>query len=351
MRAEQPSVTSAVAERLIGEGVVVLALLAWWAAARGLPEFILPGPVAVARRLVELFVTPEFLWHVFTSAWRVLVSIAAALLIGGGLAFLAHGVPWLEGVVDERIKPVLNSFPSIGWAILAAIWFEPGDFGVIFVEVAILIPFCLINIAEGLRNIDRELMEMGRSFTRHRARILWRLTLPLLVPYGLSATRIAYGIAWKIALVAELLGAPSGHRLSDAAGPDRGGQHDLPCHLLCHRADLRCRRAAGDRAVGAALCAPMKRGLIMADDRDRRSGGADQGRRAARRARERHRGVPRRSLRGALRSASCGSSRRSRCRRGGACAMRPRTARSRRRGARGSPTSWAISSARNRRTA
>jgi NitT/TauT family transport system permease protein len=105
---------------------------------------------------------------------------------------------------------VLNSFPSIGWAILAAIWFAPGDFGVIFVEVAILIPFCLINIAEGLRNIDGELMEMGLSFTRRRARILRRLTLPLLVPYGLSATRIAYGIAWKIALVAELLGAPSG---------------------------------------------------------------------------------------------------------------------------------------------
>ncbi len=210
MRAEQTSVRGVAAERLIGEGAVVLFLLGWWALARGLPEFILPGPLPVARRLVELFMTPEFLWHVMTSTWRVLVSIVAALLIGGGLAFLAHGVPWLEGVVDERIKPVLNSFPSIGWAILAAIWFEPGDFGVVFVEVAILIPFCLINIAEGLRNIDRELMEMGRSFTRHRLRMLWRLVLPLLVPYALSATRIAYGIAWKIALVAELLGAPSG---------------------------------------------------------------------------------------------------------------------------------------------
>ncbi len=210
MRAERTSVTSAAAERLIGEGLVALALVAWWAFARGLPEFILPGPVAVGRRLFELFVTPEFLWHMFASAWRVLASIAAALAIGGALAFLAHGVPTLEAVVDERIKPVLNSFPSIGWAILAAIWFEPGDFGVIFVEVAILIPFCLINIAEGLRNVDRELMEMGRSFTRRRARILWRLTLPLLVPYALSATRIAYGIAWKIALVAELLGAPTG---------------------------------------------------------------------------------------------------------------------------------------------
>ena len=88
--------------------------------------------------------------------------------------------------------------------------FNPGDFGVIFVETAILIPFCLINIAEGLRNIDRELMEMGESFTRHRLRILWRLTLPMLVPYGLAAIRIAYGVAWKIALVAELLGAPDG---------------------------------------------------------------------------------------------------------------------------------------------
>lgn len=200
----------AVTGRLLGEGLVLAVLLAWLVLGRGLPEFILPGPVAVARRLVDLFVTPEFLWHVATSAWRVLFSITAALAIGGGLAFLAWGVPWLDGVVDERIKPVLNSFPSIGWAILAAIWFDPGHFGVIFVEVAILIPFCLINIAEGLRNIDRELMEMGRSFTRHRARILFRITLPLLVPYGLSATRIAYGIAWKIALVAELLGAPSG---------------------------------------------------------------------------------------------------------------------------------------------
>ncbi len=210
MWAEQPSLPSAIGERLIGEGVVLLALLGWWALARGLPEFILPGPLPVARRLIELSVTPEFLWNAFVSAWRVLISMAAALLIGGGLAFIAHGVPWLGAVVDERIKPVLNSFPSIGWAILAAIWFDPGDFGVMFVETAILIPFCLINIAEGLRNVDRELMEMGRSFTRHRARIFWRLTLPLLVPYGLSATRIAYGVAWKIALVAELLGAPSG---------------------------------------------------------------------------------------------------------------------------------------------
>ncbi len=198
------------AERVIGDGLVVAALLGWWAFARGLPEFILPGPAAVGTRLVELFITPEFLQHVIASTWRVIASVAIALLLGGALALLADKVPVLEGVVHERIKPVLNSFPSIGWAILAAIWFEPGDFGVIFVQVAILIPFCLINIGEGLRQVGRELTEMGRSFTRRPGRILWRLTLPLLVPYILAASRIGYGTGWKIAPVSELLGARTG---------------------------------------------------------------------------------------------------------------------------------------------
>ena len=208
MRAEAPS--NGLAARLIGEGLVLAALAGWWLAARGLPEFVLPGPLVTGERLLDLFVTPEFLQHTLASSWRVVAAVMLSLLIGGGLAFAAEAAPWLDIVVNERIKPVLNSFPSIGWAILAAIWFEPGDFGVIFVEVAILTPFCLINIGEGLRHIDRELMEMGRSFTRRPGRILWRLTLPLLVPYLLSATRIAYGIGWKIALVSELLGAPTG---------------------------------------------------------------------------------------------------------------------------------------------
>ena len=105
MPAERSTIRFAFAEHFFGEGIVALALLAWWAAARRLPEFILPGPLPVGRRLLELFITPAFLQDAWTSTWRVLVSIALALAIGGGLAFLAHGVPLLEGIVDRRIKP------------------------------------------------------------------------------------------------------------------------------------------------------------------------------------------------------------------------------------------------------
>lgn len=189
---------------------VLLAILAWAWGARGLPDFVLPGPVAVGERLIAMFVTPSFLAHTFSSVWRVLLAVVLALVLGGGLALLNRGVPALDWVIRGMTLPFLNSFPSIGWAILAAIWFQPGDFPVVFVQVAILTPFCLINIAEGLRQIDSETMEMARSFTRNRARTVAMVAAPLLLPYILGSLRIAYGIAWKIALVSELLGGTSG---------------------------------------------------------------------------------------------------------------------------------------------
>ena len=51
---------------------------------------------------------------------------------------------------------------------------------------------------------------MARSFTRRRLVVLFKITLPLLMPYLISALRIAYGVGWKIALVAELFGTESG---------------------------------------------------------------------------------------------------------------------------------------------
>jgi NitT/TauT family transport system permease protein/sulfonate transport system permease protein len=144
------------------------------------------------------------------STLRVIGSVVLALVIGATLALMARAWPLLDGIISGLIQPFLSAFPSIGWAILAAIWFTPGHFSIVFVQVAILVPFCMINVAEGLRQIDREVLEMANSFTRRRKRVIVLVGLPLLLPYLMGALRIAYGVAWKIALVAELLGSTSG---------------------------------------------------------------------------------------------------------------------------------------------
>jgi NitT/TauT family transport system permease protein/sulfonate transport system permease protein len=185
-------------------------LFGWWLMSASLPKGILPGPLEVGERVWQLFTDKAYVGHTAISVVRVFTAVGLALLIGFLLALWPGRQPWAHGIVHRRIKPFLNSFPSLGWAILAVIWFQVSNFTTIFVQVAILIPFCLINISEGLKELDREALEMSRSFTRSRRKNFTRIVLPLLLPYIMGALRIAYGVAWKIALVAELFGAGSG---------------------------------------------------------------------------------------------------------------------------------------------
>src|SRR3546814_20073634 len=68
---------------------------------------------AVAKRLAELCLQPDFLGNALVSTVRVVLSVLIACLIGGLLALLANAMPVFDGIVNERIKPFLNSFPSI----------------------------------------------------------------------------------------------------------------------------------------------------------------------------------------------------------------------------------------------
>src|SRR6476620_11445983 len=202
--------TSAFAQRALAEALVVLALLAWWWSSLTLPATVIPSPAAVAHRLMAMLTTPQLSWHVVLTTLRVLISVASALVLGFLLALLAHAVPWLGGIIMDRILVWLNGMPSVGWAILAVIWFKVSDFTVIFVQVMILLPFSLINFAEGLRNLDREIIEMADSFARRRADTVAKVMIPMLMPYGIAALRVSYGVCWKIALISELFGAQSG---------------------------------------------------------------------------------------------------------------------------------------------
>jgi NitT/TauT family transport system permease protein/sulfonate transport system permease protein len=195
---------------LSAEGLVVLAIVFWWLLSLELPEIIVPRPLKVAHQIWIFFSDLNYIGHVVASTIRVILGVFIAVVFGSLLALLPHWLPLMDVIVHERIKPFLNSFPSVGWAILAIIWFGPSHGTIIFIMVMILTPFCLVNVSEGLKEIDLELLEMARSFTRRPVVVLFKITLPLLMPYIISAVRIAYGVGWKIALVAELFGSESG---------------------------------------------------------------------------------------------------------------------------------------------
>ena len=194
----------------ISETIIITFCIFWWFIAKDIPDFILPEPLEVLRALFQLAVTLESFQHIAISMFRVTGALIFAAIVSISLAILSRTNYVFTVIIESNILIVLNSFPSIGWAILGVIWFSISDITVIFVEIMIIIPFCLINCIQGFRQVDKEIKEMGISFSRNRVLTFLKIDLPLALPFIIAGIRISYGIAWKIAIIAELFGASSG---------------------------------------------------------------------------------------------------------------------------------------------
>jgi NitT/TauT family transport system permease protein len=196
--------------RLAGHLFVVALLAIWTAWGLSVESYQMPGPFAVAERLVQFFGDAHEVAHMFWSFGHILAAVIISFIIGS----LAALLPWYARVTRRmmfhRFTPFLNSYPGIGWTMLAIIWFGVNDTTVVFVISMVLIPFAIINMREGLEAIDPELIEMSRSFSRSRWRSFAKIILPSLYPFIFASLRISFGVAWKITLTAELFGGNSG---------------------------------------------------------------------------------------------------------------------------------------------
>lgn len=208
-----PALSSRVFERRrrwVSNLATAAALLAWAAASLYLPVYLLPGPWVVVQRLGEFLADRHMWFHIAASVGHVAVSLVISVLAGSVLAGLAHYAPAFRLLVHGRIAPFLNSFAGIAWILIGILWFGLNHVTVVFAISMVLIPFAIINMRVGYEAIDAELLEMARSFGRGRMQRFSRIVLPSLLPFLFSTTRICFGVAWKIALTAELFGGNSG---------------------------------------------------------------------------------------------------------------------------------------------
>jgi NitT/TauT family transport system permease protein/sulfonate transport system permease protein len=197
-------------EALAAHGFTILVIGAWAYAASQLPPIAMPGPWTTLKALWAFLCTPAELVHMAYSLMHVGIAIALSFFAGSALAFVAHYVPLTALMIHGRISPFLNAFSGIGWALLALLWFGANHFTVIFAISMVLTPFALVNMREGLRTLDGDLTEMGRSFGRSGIKRFTRITIPSLYPFMFATLRISFGVAWKVTLTAELIGGGSG---------------------------------------------------------------------------------------------------------------------------------------------
>ena len=179
-------------------------LVVWW----GQPD-LLPGPVAVFSRLLSQWQSGELPSHLFVTVGRVFGSFALAMILGLALGMLLGHSRRADLALDGLLTVFLN-VPALVVIILCFIWFGLNEVAVILAVVLNKAPTMTVIFREGVRAIDRDLLEVGRVYGLSRMRRFLRIYLPQLYPYFLAATRTGLALVWKIVLVVELLGCSEG---------------------------------------------------------------------------------------------------------------------------------------------
>ncbi|WP_455381941.1 ABC transporter permease [Salinispira pacifica] len=186
----------------------VLVLIAVWQLLAELVrlEIILPTPLSVVRQLGQIVVRPDFL----RSVGATVVRGAAGFLVAAAAGFIAGLAVGLSRGVEHALKPLLTliqATPVMSVILLALIWFRTGGVPV-FVAFLMTFPVITLNIARGIREVDPQLVEMGRVYRLPRMVRLRRIYIPSVGPYVLSAFSIALGLTWKVIIAAEVLSQP-----------------------------------------------------------------------------------------------------------------------------------------------
>ena len=169
-------------------------------------ELLLPGPLAVLRRLVTMASEGSF-WRVtLMSLVRILLGAVCGLALGTLLA----AVTACFSPLDDLLMPLLTlirSTPVASFILLILIWVGRD----ILPSVIVLLmttPVVWENVSAGVRNTDPLLLEMARVYQFGLGRTLRLVYVPAIMPHFLSACQTALGLAWKAGVAAEVLTVP-----------------------------------------------------------------------------------------------------------------------------------------------
>ena len=182
-------------------------LMVWQLAAAAVgKELLLPGPVAVLKKLIALASTGAFWRTLARSILRVLTGILSAVILGVLTGLLTHK----SRLARELLSPVmtlLKSTPVASFIILALVWLGR-DAVPVFIAGLMVLPVVWANTAAGLAGIDPQLLELASVYRFPRMKTFRRIVWPSVLPHLRAALRSALGLGWKAGIAAEVLTVP-----------------------------------------------------------------------------------------------------------------------------------------------
>ena len=181
----------------------------WEGAARLFPTAILPGPGETLAALRWLLRRESFYDHLRLTALRGGAGFVLAMTIGSVTGLIMGRYRLADWLLNPLIA-ISTTVPPVFWVVVMIVWFGLSDVPPVLVIVTTATPLVAVNVAQGMRSISPELVEMARTFQVGFWTRLRELYLPALSGYVFAAALVAVRFAWRTVIMAEFIGSTAG---------------------------------------------------------------------------------------------------------------------------------------------
>ena len=195
---------------ILGFGFIVVALAVWQIVphvltlSRGMQLFF-TTPTQVAQTLYTLFASGEIWPALEFSATAFCIGLGASIIVGLPLGVVLGRSKTINAAFDPFIT-AFNSTPRLIFLPIILVWFGIGMWSVVLIVFIGAVFPLLINTYEGVKNADRLLINVVRSFGANEWEVNKLVVLPNSLPFIISGLRLAIGRAVLGIVVAEFFG-------------------------------------------------------------------------------------------------------------------------------------------------
>jgi NitT/TauT family transport system permease protein len=188
---------------------IIIVLVVWQLVAIRMNTRVVPTPWKVATTMWRAIATGLFFENLAASMLRIAVGFSCSMLFGTTVGVLMGSRrSWNEFFSD--LVTFGLALPGLIYALLSVMFFGISLLAPVVAIVGTSYPFVATNIREGVKALDKDLLDMTRAYKVDRWKVVRQVILPALLPFVLAAFRIGFSIAWKVTTLVEVFGAVNG---------------------------------------------------------------------------------------------------------------------------------------------
>lgn len=167
---------------------------------------VLPSPKVVFPKFFSLLCTAEFYPILFTSFWHITLGFLAGSVLGFIFGFAAYYLSPFRALISP-LMAIIRATPVASFILVVLFWMEK-EFVPTFISLLMVLPIVWQNTILGLEKRDPALGEMAKVYSLGKVKTFFRIDMPQVFGFVISAGKTGLGLAWKAGVAAEVLALP-----------------------------------------------------------------------------------------------------------------------------------------------